>query len=72
MSFLMPSTPAPPPPPPPPANAPTLPSTLQQGAGERQTLATAEGEGMSGTDVTGGQGAKNPPTTATKSLLGGP
>lgn len=74
MSFLIPSGPSPPPPPPPPANAPTLPSTIQNGAAERQTLAAAEGEGMSGTDVTGGQGAKNPDTTKTiqtKSLLGG-
>jgi hypothetical protein len=70
MSFLMPSTPSPPPPPPPPANAPALPSTIQNGAAERQTLAAAEGQGMSGTDVTGGQGVKNSSVKTTKSLLG--
>lgn len=81
MSFLFPKAPAPPPPPP---AAPTLanPSIAEQGAAERQRLASAEGQGYSGTDVTGGQGAANPQTTATmaniaqaqkppKSLLGG-
>lgn len=67
---------APAPPPPPPA-APTLagPTIAEQGALERQRLASAEGQGFNSTDVTGGQGAKAPPTTsnpsASKSLLGG-
>ena len=70
MSFLFGGGPKPPPPP------PTLasPSIMQQGASERSELAAANGEGMSGTDVTGGQGAKAPSTTASgagKSTLGG-
>ena len=74
MSFLFGSPKAPPPPPPPP-NAPSMasPSIAEQGAAERQTLASAAGAGFTGTDVTGGRGAANPQTTATpvKSLLGG-
>jgi hypothetical protein len=65
MSFLFGSPKAPPPPPPPPA-APQLanPSIAEQGAAERQKLASAEGQGTDGTDVTGGRGAANPRTTA--------
>lgn len=60
--------PAPPPPPPaPPSVAQT--SILQQGAAERSRVKGTSGSGFSGTDVTGGQGAKAPNTT--KSLLGG-
>jgi hypothetical protein len=44
-------------------------SIIQKGAAERESLANAAGSGMSGTDVTGGQGVKN--ETTTKSLLGG-
>ena len=50
---------------------------MEQGAAEKRTLASAEGQGYNGTDVTGGQGAKTPVTTAAvgsgaaKSLLGG-
>lgn len=60
---------APDPPPPPPA-PPSLaqPSIVQQGAAEREQLASAGGQGFTGTDVTGGQGAGAPSTT--KSLLG--
>lgn len=72
---------APAPPPPPPA-APTLagPTIAEQGALERQRLASAEGQGFNGTDVTG-SGVKAPRTTTnpgsgaspspTKDLLGG-
>lgn len=69
MSFLFPPK-APTPPPPPPA-APTLgmPTIMQAAAHERETLASAEGEGQNGADVTGGQGAAAPQTT--KTLLGG-
>jgi hypothetical protein len=72
MSFLFGSPKAPPPAPPPPA-APQIaqPSIAEAGAAERQKLASAEGAGFSGTDVTGGKGAAAPQTTATKSLLGG-
>lgn len=68
MSFLFPKAPAPPPPPP---AAPILanPSIAEQGAAERQRLASAEGEGFSGTDVTGGQGAKAPTTTASQAAM---
>lgn len=70
MSFLMPKPEAPVPPPPPPAPpAAASPSISQQGAAERTSLASAAGEGFTGTDVTGGQGAAAPATT--KSLLGG-
>jgi hypothetical protein len=70
MSMLFGSPKAPTPPPPPPA-APQLgqASIMEQAASERETLASADGGGMTGTDVTGGQGAKSPSTT--KSLLGG-
>lgn len=64
----------PPAPPPPPPSAPNLaqPSIAEQGAAERQSLASAAGQGFEGTDKTGGQGAANPTTTApTKSILGG-
>ena len=44
------------------------PTIMEQAAQERATLASAEGQGTMGTDMTGGQGAKNPSTT--KSLLG--
>ena len=69
MSFLFGSPKAPVPPPPPP-QPPQLanPSIAEQGAAERRNLASAEGQGFTGTDVTGGQGSKNPSTT--KSLLG--
>lgn len=75
----MPSAPtisaAAPPPPPPPAPMLMQPSIAEQGASERASLASAAGQGFSGTDVTGGQGAKAPPTTGAagqqKSLLGG-
>jgi hypothetical protein len=76
MGFLFGSPSAPPPPPPPPA-APQLaqPSIAEQGAMERQRLASAEGQGFSGTDVTGGKGAAAPATTAnptaSRTLLGG-
>lgn len=64
-----------PPPPPPPPNAPSLaqPSIAEQGASARAAMQGAEGAGFNGTDVTGGQGAAAPQTTAqpTKSLLGG-
>lgn len=70
MSFLF-GSPSPPPPPPPPPAAPQMasPSIMEQAAAEKRTLASAEGQGYNGTDVTGGQGAKAPSTT--KSLLGG-
>lgn len=68
MSFLFPK--APPPPPPPPA-APQLAdrSIAEAGANEKRSLASADGEGFSGTDVTGGRGSAAPATT--KTLLGG-
>lgn len=71
MSMIFGGGQSPPPPPPPPPAAPQLasPSIMEQGMAERETLATAAGEGLEGTDVTGGQGAKAPSTT--KSLLGG-
>ena len=61
---------APAPPPPPPA-APQLAdrSIIEAGAAESQSLNNAEGAGMGGTDVTGGEGSKAPSTT--HSLLGG-
>lgn len=64
--------PAPPPPPPAPPSLGTT-SIMEAGAQERQRLASAEGQGFSGTDVTGGQGAKAPNTTANppKTVLGG-
>lgn len=57
--------------PPPPPAAPSLgqDSIQSEGAQQKQSLLSAEGEGLNGTDVTGGQGAANPNTT--KSLLGG-
>lgn len=63
MSFLMPKQTTPPPPP-----APQLANTsiMQDASMERETLASAEGEGAQ--NPTGGQGAKAPATT--KSLLG--
>lgn len=63
MAFLMPKQQTPPPPP-----APQLASTsiMQDAASERETLASAEGEGSQ--NPTGGQGVKAPNTT--KSLLG--
>lgn len=60
--------PAPPPPPPAPPSIGQA-SIAEQGATERQSLASAEGAGFTGTDVTGGQGARAPQTS--KSLLGG-
>jgi len=70
MSFVFGTPKAPAPPPPPPA-APQAgaSSIIQQGAAERETLSSAQGAGTLGTDVTGGQGAKD--ATTTKSLLGG-
>lgn len=69
------SSPSPPPPPPPPPAAPMLanPSIAQGASQERSRLASAAGEGFTGTDVTGGQGAAAPQTTAgaPKNLLGG-
>lgn len=59
--------PAPPPPPPTPAS-PASPSIAEQGAAERTSLAAAAGQGFSGNDVTGGQGASGARTT--KSILG--
>jgi hypothetical protein len=60
----------PPPPPAPPAPPSTSSTNIEDAAAEeRQRLASAEGGGQEGTDVTGGQGAKAPSTT--KSLLGG-
>jgi hypothetical protein len=84
VSFLFgsPAAGAPAPPPPPPA-APTLgaASVASAGAAEKQNLASAAGQGFSGTDVTGGQGSPAPSTTAnvtggtqnqqTKTVLGG-
>lgn len=70
MSMLFSSPKAPQAPPPPPAAPQTAsPSIMEQAASERETLASAEGGGMNGTDVTGGKGAAAPSTT--KSLLGG-
>jgi hypothetical protein len=71
MSFLMPSSPSPPPVPPPPANPSTMASTsvIQSGVSQKNTLATAEGAGFSGTNPTGAEGVKAPATT--KTLLGG-
>lgn len=74
MSFLAPKAPAPPPVPPAPPAPPTPASTsiIEQGATQRATIAGAEGAGFEGMDVTGGQGAQTPSTTANpqKSLLG--
>lgn len=80
MSFLFGSSQAaaPPPVPPPPPTPPTLatPSISEQGAAERASIASAEGQGFTGTDVTGGQGSASPNTTnpasqmTQKSLLG--
>lgn len=68
--FSTPKAPIAPPPPPSPA-APASPSVMEQGASERQTLSSAAGEGFSGTDLTGGQGAAGAGTGGTtKSLLG--
>lgn len=63
--------PKPPAIPPPPPSAPNIaqPSIAEQGAAERTSLASAQGQGLNGTDVTGGQGSAPPPTT--KSILGG-
>lgn len=49
------------------------PSIAQGASQERSRLASAAGEGFTGTDVTGGQGAAAPQTTAgaPKNLLGG-
>ena len=72
--FNPPKAPAPPPPPP---NPPSLSnaSIAEQGAAERTALQNAEGAGFGGTDITGGQGAAAPATTAnpsqSKTLLGG-
>lgn len=65
------STPPAPQAPPPPPNPATLstPSIIEQGAAERARLAGAEGSGLDGTVLTGGQGVQNVSTT--KSLLGG-
>ena len=69
MSFLFGGVKAPTPPPPPNlASTLAAPTIMEQAAQERATLASAEGQGTMGTDMTGGQGAKNPSTT--KSLLG--
>lgn len=70
MSFLGIGGPKAPAPPPPPPNAPSLaqPSIAEQGAAERNSAASAMGQGSNGTDVTGGSGAAPPSTT--KSLLG--
>lgn len=70
MSMVFGSPKAPAPPPPPPA-APQIasPSVAQAASMEKETLASAEGAGLNGTDVTGGQGVKE--ATTTKSLLGG-
>lgn len=75
MSFVFGTPKAPAPPPPPPA-APQLgaASIMEQGAAERETLASAQGAGSTGTDVTGGQGVKGATATTAnqqKSLLGG-
>jgi hypothetical protein len=68
VSFLFGKAPNPPPPPP---AAPQLGSSaiMQAAAHERETLASAEGQGMGGMDVTGGKGVTNERTTRT--LLGG-
>lgn len=67
------SSPKAPPPPPPPPAAPQMasPSVAQSAAIEKETLASAEGAGSNGTDVTGGQGVSKGSTNTTKSLLGG-
>ena len=64
MSMLFGSPAAPPPPPPPPA-APSLaqPSIAEAGAQEQQRLASAEGAGFLGTDVTAPGGTPAPQTT---------
>lgn len=66
------SSPSPPPPPPPPPAAPqqASPSVMQSAALEKETLASAEGAGLNGTDKTGGQGVTGQQQT-TKTLLGG-
>ena len=66
--FDVPAAPTPPPPPPA-APLAASPSIAENNKAQKETLATAEGEGLNGTDVTGGQGVKAPATT--KSLLGG-
>lgn len=69
MGFLFPTPKAPAPPPPPPSAAsPDSGSIAETGAAQRASLASAEGSGSNGTDVTGGEGASAPATT--KSLLG--
>lgn len=64
----------PPPPPPPPPPAAADPGIQQKGAAERTSLASAAGQGFSGTDVTGGQGVTGPTNTTgkagQKALLG--
>lgn len=64
--------PSAPPPPPPPPSAPLAasPSIAQSAAMEKETLASAEGGGLEGTDVTGGQGVDTSKTSTTKTLLG--
>ena len=59
-----------PPPPPPAAPLAASPSIAENSKAQKETLATAEGEGLNGTDVTGGQGVTGKVST-TKSLLGG-
>jgi hypothetical protein len=75
MSFLAPKAPAPPPVPPAPPAPPTPASTsiIETGATQRAAVTGADGAGFEGNDVTGGQGAPSPSTTANpqKSLLGG-
>lgn len=66
--FGGPKPPAPPPPPPAPATLASQ-SVVEQGAAQRERLASSEGQGLDGTDLTGGQGASPPSTT--KTLLGG-
>lgn len=70
MTALFSAPKAPPPPPPPPA-PPDLNSAsiAEAGAAARQSIASAQGQGFAGTDVTGGKGAPNP--TTTKTALGG-
>lgn len=82
MGFLF-GGPKPPAPPPPPPAAPSVgtASIQEAAAAERQRIASAQGQGSDGTDVTGGQGVKTPASTtanavqagatATKSVLGG-
>jgi hypothetical protein len=48
----------------------TNPSILEQGMAERARLASAEGQGFSGTDKTSGQGVDPSTINTTKTLLG--